>query len=247
MNFDEKPQTHAKWMRAAMWGVAAILAAVLIVRYWQPLVSLVSEQERLRMWIEGFGWAAPIVLILVQAVQVVLAPVPGQIVGLVSGYLFGTLWGTIYSMVGILLGAWTAMALARRLGRPFIQRFVPAKHLAKFDDLADRGGATAFFVLFLLPFVPDDSITIIAGLTSISIPLLMVLAAVGRLPSILASSFIGDRSGSLTLLQWAILGATSLVVGIPVLVYRKRLETFVERLAARLSRSEKAVATHEQR
>ena len=234
MSQQENRRQHAKWVRAAGWGSAVVLAAVLITRYWQPLLALVSEQEFLREWIAGFGWAAPIALIVVQAVQVVVAPIPGQVVGLVSGYLFGVVWGTVYSMAGILLGAWAVMALARKLGRPFVQRFLPAQHLAKFDSLTQRGGPTAFFLLFLLPFVPDDSISILAGLTSIPIPLLMVLAAIGRFPSILASSFIGDRSGSLTLAQWALLGGISLAVGIPVLVYRQRLEAMVERLAVRL-------------
>ena len=235
MSSKKNPRQRAKWNRWAGWAIAALAAVALIVRYWQPLLALVSEQERLRDWIVGFGWAAPIALILVQVVQVVVAPIPGQVVGLVSGYLFGTGWGTAYSMVGILLGAWAVMALARKLGRPFAERFVPPEYLAKFDHLVDRGGPTAFFLLFLLPFVPDDSICILAGLTAIPMPLLMILAAVGRFPSVLASSFIGDQSGSLTLAQCASLIGISLAVGIPVLIYKKQLEAAVERLAARFS------------
>lgn len=236
MNSHENQRKQAKWLRAAGWSIIAILLVALVVRYWQPLLGLVSEQERLREWVAGFGWAAPIALIVVQAAQVIVAPIPGQVVGLVSGYLFGVVWGTVYSMAGILLGAWAVISLARRLGRPFVERFVPAEHLARFDGLTAKGGPTAFFLLFLFPFVPDDSISILAGLTSIPIPLLMALAAIGRFPSVLASSFIGDRSGSLTLFQWALLGGISLAVGIPVLFYKKRLEALVERSAARLGR-----------
>lgn len=236
MSSQENPRERTKWLRVAGWVIAAALAVILLVRYWQPLLALVSEQDKLRDWIARFGWAAPIALIAVQAVQVVIAPIPGQVVGLVSGYLFGTAWGTVYSMVGILLGAWAVMALARKLGRRFAERFVAPEHLAKFDHLVDRGGPTAFLLLFLLPFVPDDSICILAGLTAIPMPLLMILAAVGRFPSVLASAFIGDQSGSLTLAQWALLVGIALVVGIPVLAYKKRLEAAVERLAARFSR-----------
>lgn len=221
-------------MRLAALGIAALVAGALILRFWQPLLALVSEQERLRAWVAGFGWAAPLALILVQAAQVILAPLPGQVVGLVSGYLFGALWGTVYSAIGVLLGAWVLMSLARKLGRPFVERVVPPAHLARFDGLLARGGPTAFFLLFLLPFVPDDSISILAGLTDIPISLLMILAAIGRSPSLLAAAWMGDVSGSLTTEQWLALAGIALALGAPVLACRRRLEAWVERVARRI-------------
>lgn len=238
MGNQEARTRRARWIRGIAFAAVGIAAVVALVLYWKPFLGLLSQQERLRQWVAGFGWAAPLALILAQAAQVILAPVPGQVVGLVSGYLFGTLWGTVYSMAGILLGAWVSIGLARKLGRPFIERFVPAEHLQRFDGLLRKGGPTAFFLLFLLPFVPDDSICILAGLSPVPLSLLMILAAVGRFPSILASSFIGSQSASLTPGQWAVLAAVSLAAGVPILIYRERLEAFTERLTRRLSGEE---------
>lgn len=224
----------ARAIRVAAWVLAAILMVAVISRLWQPLFALVSEQDRLRDWVAGFGWAGPLALIALQAAQVILAPLPGQVVGLVSGYLFGALWGTVYSTIGVLLGAWILMTLARRLGRPFVEKVVPPAHLQRFDDLARRGGPATFFVLFLLPFVPDDSISILAGLTNIPISLLMILAAIGRFPSLLASAWMGDLSGTLTAGQWLVLLGIAVALGIPVLACRPRLEAWVERLAQRV-------------
>lgn len=228
------PRRTRQAARLAALGIAAVAVAALVLRFWQPLLGLVSEQERLRAWVAGFGWAAPLALILVQAVQVILAPLPGQVVGLVSGYLFGTLWGTVYSAIGVLLGVWVLMNLARKLGRPFVERVVPPAHRARLDGLLARGGPTAFFLLFLLPFVPDDSISILAGLTDIPISLLMILAAIGRLPSLLASAWMGDVSGSLSTGQWLALAGIALALGVPVLVHRRRLEAWVKRVAGSL-------------
>ena len=237
MDAEQKvPQRIRHAIRLAAWGFVALLAVGLVVRFWQPLLGLVSQQDNLHRWVAGFGWAAPLALIALQAVQVILAPLPGQVVGLVSGYLFGVFWGTIYSAIGVLLGAWAVMTLARKLGRPFVERVAPPAHLRRFDGWIQRAGPAAFFLLFLLPFVPDDSISILAGLTPIPISLLMILAAIGRLPSLLAAALIGDLSASLTAGQWLGLIALSAALGVPVLVYRRRLESWVERLAAKFGR-----------
>lgn len=238
-NTEQRARQKTRMVRRVAGGLAAAIALALAVRFWGPLAALVSDQESLRRWVAQFGWAAPLVVILLQAAQVILAPLPGQVVGLVSGYLFGTLWGTVYSLIGVLLGAWAVMTLARKLGRPFVRRAVPPEHLERFDSVVERGGPAAFFLLFLLPFVPDDSISIVAGLTNIPIALLMLLAALGRFPSLLASAWMGDMSGSLTSGQWLALAGMALALGVPVLAWRRRLEAWVERLAARFGGNER--------
>ncbi len=232
----EAPRWTKRALRVAAWGIAVLVVAALLLRFWRPLLELVSEQDRLRQWVAAFGWAGPLALIALQAAQVVLAPLPGQVVGLVSGYLFGPLWGTVYSLIGVLLGAWVLMSLTRKLGRPFVERVVPPAHLARFDALVQRAGPATFFLLFLLPFVPDDSISILAGLTNVPIALLMLLAAIGRFPSLLASAWMGHVSASLTAGQWAALGAGALGLAVPVLAYRRRLEAWVDRVAASIGR-----------
>ncbi|MEF8827066.1 MAG: hypothetical protein V5A34_11250 [Halapricum sp.] len=52
--------------------------------------------------------AAPLAFVLLQAVQVVIAPIPGQVLALASGWLFGLVWGTVYSIIGATLGSYTA-------------------------------------------------------------------------------------------------------------------------------------------
>ncbi len=41
----------------------------------------------------SWGWMAPLVFIGIQALQVIISPIPGEITGPVGGALFGTLWG----------------------------------------------------------------------------------------------------------------------------------------------------------
>jgi hypothetical protein len=64
-----------------------------------------TDPAWVRTEIAELGALAPVAFVALQTAQVVLAPVPGQVLGGVGGYLFGTVAGTVFSMVGVVLGS----------------------------------------------------------------------------------------------------------------------------------------------
>ena len=54
--------------------------------------------------VAAWGWLAPLVFIGIQALQVIVSPIPGEITGPVGGALFGTTWGVVYSTIGLTIG-----------------------------------------------------------------------------------------------------------------------------------------------
>ncbi len=68
------------------------------------------------------GVDGPLVFIVIQALQVIVSPVPGEITGPVGGALFGTLWGAVYSTIGLTLGTLACFALGRKWGEPLVVR-----------------------------------------------------------------------------------------------------------------------------
>jgi uncharacterized membrane protein YdjX (TVP38/TMEM64 family) len=174
---------------AALVVVAALVAGGELVR---SAVPALTDPAALAAFVHGFGVWAPVAYVLLQAAQVVLAPVPGQVVGFAGGYLFGAVPGTVYSLVGLTLGSAVAFWLARRYGRPWVGRLVGRERMDRFDDVVARDGRVAVFLLFLVPGLPDDALCFVAGLTDIRFPVLVALALVGRAPS----TFLVALSGS---------------------------------------------------
>ena len=80
------------------------------------------------------GPFAPLAFIILQTIQVIVAPIPGQTLAGVGGYLFGTLGGTASSMLGVALGSTVVFMLTRWFGRPYVERVVDADALARWDD-----------------------------------------------------------------------------------------------------------------
>lgn len=174
----------------AVLGVAAAIALLLWLG--RPLLPLFSDPETARDTIGGLGVWAPLAFMGMQIAQVVIAPLPGQITGLIGGLLFGPWLGLLYTLIGAFLGFWLVFVLARRLGRPFVERFVKPATLAKFDGLLRARGPFVLFLIYLLPAFPDDVISFIAGLTRIPIRTLLMVSLAGRLPGYLVLSFAGQ-------------------------------------------------------
>jgi uncharacterized membrane protein YdjX (TVP38/TMEM64 family) len=197
--------------------VAGFVGVSVVVHRYAPFLL---DPAGLRAFLAGFGPWAPAAFVALQAVQVVAAPVPGQLLGLAAGYLFGGFLGAVYSMTGVALGSAVAIGLARRYGRPYAERVVDASVLGRFDDVVEAVGVPGLFLMYLLPVFPDDVLCFVAGLTEIPFPKLMVLVVVGRAPTFVLVAYFGGSVADSDLELAALLGLALLALA--VLGYRRR-------------------------
>jgi uncharacterized membrane protein YdjX (TVP38/TMEM64 family) len=201
----------ARWVL----GIAALVAlGVAAWRWGAQAWDLFRNRATLQAWVASFGAWAPLVGIALNAAQVIIAPIPGQVIGLANGYLFGVWLGTFYSLLGVMLGTGIVLVLTRRWGRPLVVKLVPDTQLEKLDRLVARRGALFFFLIFLLPFLPDDLTCFAIGLTDLPLGQMFVLIAIGRLPGLVVASWVGANAASLSITTWVVLiaGASALAL-----------------------------------
>jgi len=160
---------------------------------WDPLISLLQDRENLEKFIKSLGIWGPIAVILLQIIQVVLAPIPGQFMALVSGFLYGW-WGLILTIIGSTLGFMTVIAFSRKFGRPLLEKFFKKEQIKKFDFVT-KNGSFVLFLIFLLPAFPDDLVAYLAGLTKIRFRRLVAIAVAGRFPGYLVLNMVGFGAG----------------------------------------------------
>src|SRR5262249_12989465 len=58
---------------------------------------LFHDNQYMRDKLVQWGAAAPIIFILIQALQVIIAPIPGEVTGILGGFVFGQWLGLVYS------------------------------------------------------------------------------------------------------------------------------------------------------
>ena len=99
---------------------------------------------------------APVIFIGLQALQVVISPIPGELTGILGGYLFGQWVGLLYSTIGLTLGSVVAFAVGRWLGARYVRKLVSADIWHKMGFIVEAEGAILCFIIFLMPGLPKD-------------------------------------------------------------------------------------------
>jgi uncharacterized membrane protein YdjX (TVP38/TMEM64 family) len=219
--------------------IFVILVALLFVfsRYIpRPLVALApagddfddfeaisSSGDKMSHFLQSLGPYSPAVFVLLQILQVVAAPIPGELTGVAGGYVYGQTVGFILSTIGLTIGSWVSFELASILGRPFVERFISHEVLHKFDFLTTNTGSLICFLLFLIPGFPKDYLCLLLGLTRMKLNTFLIVSIIGRMPGTYLLTMQGAQFRDQNYLQFAILTVGSAVILLVAYLYRERI------------------------
>ena len=208
-----------RWKISVLLLLAA-LTVYLVIHF--HLYLFFSDREKIVQFILSYPHDE-LIFILLQIVQVVAAPIPGELSGFIGGYLYGTFWGTIYSTIGLTLGSWLAFMLARFFGEPLLKIVVKKEVFEKFDDFMEHKGLTVSFLLFLIPGFPKDYLCYIMGVSRIPALSFILISTIGRFFGTLMLSITGDIAEHEQYLLLAIIVTAGIAVFALAYYHRDRL------------------------
>jgi uncharacterized membrane protein YdjX (TVP38/TMEM64 family) len=188
------------------------------------LIHFFLDKKRIISFLNSLGPLAFIGFILLQVVQVVAAPIPGEVTGLLGGFLYGTVLGVILSTIGLTIGSFVAFALARAFGRPFVEKFVDKRTMKRFDYLLHHKGAFLVFLLFLIPGFPKDYLCYILGLGHLTTIEFLVIGGTGRLFGTILLTLGGTYIRHHQYLRFSVLIGVAIIVVFIAMAYRDKLE-----------------------
>lgn len=204
-------------------GIIAGIPALVYLRF-PAFIDMMKDRESLHVFLLQYRTAGMFIYAGLQAVQVVVAVIPGQVVQLAGGYAYGLLLGTLLSVTGIAAGTIIAFYLGRLLGRRAIHILFDEKKVERFiRALNSRRAYTVLFILFFIPGIPKDPVAYAAGLSEMRLRVFLMISLLGRLPAMMVTVAAGKM---LRTENYAWLWAICILVGLICLVlfvFRKKI------------------------
>jgi uncharacterized membrane protein YdjX (TVP38/TMEM64 family) len=190
--------------------------------------GLLTNCRYLKKLIVSFEDYSPLVYILIQMLQVVLAPIPGAPIEFIGGYLFGVKAGFLFSLIGLVSGSLLAFLLSRIFGKWFLKRVVPPRVMKKFEYLLGHEGAIISFLLFLIPGFPKDALCFILGVTPMHLGTFLIISTMGRVPGTWFATLEGAKAyGHHYKTLFALLAVSAFLIVI-FYYYHERIHTLVK-------------------
>jgi uncharacterized membrane protein YdjX (TVP38/TMEM64 family) len=182
-------------------------------------VLVSKDEKKIEAWIEKFGIAGPLVLILVMMVQMFLFVVPNILVMIIAIVIYGPVWGSVISLAGVFLSSSLGYTLGRYLGPVTVNKLIKVKTQVKITDFIERYGVGAIAITRLAS-LSNDSLSIVAGLLKMSYRKYILATLSGITPLVVLLAVYGKNGKIERALIW--IAAVSLVLLVVYIVIDKK-------------------------
>lgn len=213
---------------AALLLIAMAAIGILLIPVFRQFSDL-QFQEALRSWIGALGIWGWLLLLVFQMLQIIIAIIPGGPVQLLAGILYGAWGGLFLCVLGSVLASALIFMIVRRLGEKIVLKFFGENQIQKFAFFCDSQRLEIVtFLLFLIPGLPKDLLTYLAGLSNLKLSRFLILTTLARMPALAASTIVGDSASqgnwTVTIIITVIVAFTALL-GV---VYREKIISFLK-------------------
>lgn len=208
--------------------VLAGIPLILYLNYGDQLFSRDSAY-RIIAYLRANRNISALILIAIQIVQVIICVLPGQPIQFASSYMFGIGPGFLLSLTGAVIGTAVSFYIARVLGRDAVEMFFGEEKVSDYHDKLNSGrGLMIVFLIYLIPGIPKDLVSYVAGISGMRIRPFLLVSTIGRSPGMLGSLLLGHFFEQQNYTAIAVLSVVTAVILIICFIKRKQLMALLD-------------------
>lgn len=176
------------------------------------------------------GHAAAI-LIALQILQVFVCIIPGQPIQFAASYMFGIFRGFLLSIAGAVIGVSVSFFLAKFLGRDFVELLFDKDKVADYHAKLNSGrGLLIVLLIYLIPGVPKDLVSYVAGISGMKFRPFLIVSTVGRSPGMIGSLLLGHFFSTRNYAAIAVLAVITALILIICFIKRDKMISLLDNL-----------------
>ncbi len=213
--------------------IVTILLLIALTIYLFPMAKKLFDpqgREMFKQEIQSSGFTGLLILLGLQAVQILLPILPGEPIEILSGMCYGTIGGFVFLLVSVFLVTTLIFFAVRKLGRSFVYGVCSEEKIKKLENSKlfknPKKIEYIMLILFLIPGTPKDLLVYIGGLLPIKSLRFIAISTFARIPSFISSTVAGssivEGNWKFGIILYAL---TFLLVGIVIFIAEKRDKT----------------------
>ncbi|WP_179022211.1 TVP38/TMEM64 family protein [Winogradskyella forsetii] len=162
---------------------------------WDVLTS--DDEQRIKAWVDGFGWFGPIIIILAMVLQMFLIIIPTVLLMVVSILAYGPVWGSLIIVIAIFSASSIGYIIGNYFGQTLVLKLLGQKTDEKIESFIEDYGFWAVIVTRLNPFLSNDAISFVAGMLKMGYWKFIGATLIGILPLTILIAILGENTESL--------------------------------------------------
>ena len=194
---NEKTSKLSKTQKQAIaLSVVGIIIVIVITLLFMPYFEKLYKpdyQEKIKEWISSLGVGGWLVVFGIQALQIVIAFIPGEPIEIIAGILYGTWGGLLLCLSGCVVASTLVFSISKKCGTSLLYKMFGKNKVDNFAFLKNKKRVeTVSFILFLIPGTPKDMLTYVAGVSNLKLSRFLLISTFARIPSVVSSTLIGS-------------------------------------------------------
>lgn len=183
-------KTFAKIVKIALvFGIYALVGLILFLIYHFSGITIQDVQT----FLAGLGNWGYVLFILIQVVtNVFLFIIPGQTLQFIALglLLYSPLETFSLVLIGMIIASFINFMIGRLLGKNFVMRIIGEETYLKYQSKLATKAYIYYPIMMLLPFFPDDEVTLLVGLTKMNVFYFIIVTTLTRAVGVAVFTFI---------------------------------------------------------
>ncbi len=175
-----------------VFAIAAIIVTLYIIVEQCGWLKYFEDFDTIRDFILSTKQWGIIIYLLLTILQVVVLPIPAAVTILIGVVIYGPLLAFVLSLVGTYIGSVICFWLGKSCGKRVVEWMIGKENAEKYAKLLNDKGKWIFVLMLLFPFFPDDTLCLVAGMTSMSWKFFLISMILTRPIVIAFTSFFGS-------------------------------------------------------